>query len=141
MRKTVMLLGLVLMISGCAGSKRNAAASLPLAAPAGTPEAAATAVDEGNKLFAQGRWVEARSRYEAAIKVEPALAEAHYDLALALERLGRQEEATAHYKEAATLAPGNKVIWNAPPFRHVDAEVQDSRLRKRMPVVDPQRPY
>ena len=34
-----------------------------------------------------------------------------------------QAEALAHYKEAANLAPGNRVTWNARPFRPVEVEV------------------
>jgi len=125
---------------GCAGTKPPVASG-PLAAPPGAADASALAVTEGNRLFAQGQWEQARIQYEAAIAAQPTLAEAHYDLALALERLGHSEKATVHYKEAATLAPGHKIIWNAPPFRQYDAEVRDSMLERKRPKIDPQRPY
>jgi len=122
MNKMAMALCMGLLVMGCAGPEKKTEAVLTLKAPAGTPAAAVSAVEEGNRLFANGQWEPAKTQYEAAIKVQPTLAEAHYDLALALERLGHKKEATAHYKEAANLAPGNKVIWNAPPFRrHGDA--------------------
>ena len=140
MKKTLIFLALTVAIAGCTGSEKKAAGS-PLKAPAGTPTAAATAVDTGNNLFAQGQWEPAKTQYEAAITAQPTLAEAHYDLALVLDRLGRKTEATAHYKEAANLAPGNQVIWNAPPFRQYGVEVQDSLLNKKKPHPDPQRPY
>jgi len=51
------------------------------------------------------------------------LAEAHYNLALALEKLGEKAEARKHYVAAANLAPGNKVIWDAPPLRKYESEL------------------
>ncbi len=141
MKNALLFLILTLAIAGCAGPEKKPSAGLPLKAPAGTPTAAVTAVDAGNNLFAQGQWELAKAQYEAAINAHPTLAEAHYDLALALDRLGRKAEATVHYKEAANLAPGNQVIWNAPPFRQYGVEVQDSLLNKRKPHPDPQRPY
>lgn len=139
MKNMLMLLGLVLVVAGCAGPEKKAAvAVLTLKAPSGTPAAAVTAVEEGNKLFAQGQWEQAKAQYEAAIKVQPDLAEAHYDLALTLERLGNKKDSTAHYKEAANLAPGNQVIWNAPPFRKYGNQVEKSGLlSKDKAYMDP----
>jgi len=114
---------------------------LPLKAPTGTPPGAAAAVDAGNSLFEAGQWEQAKGQYETALTAHSTLAEAHYDLALVLDQLGRKAEAMAHYKEAANLAPGNRVIWNAPPFRKYDAEVGKSLYDKRLPHPDPQRPY
>jgi Flp pilus assembly protein TadD len=74
-------------------------------------------MEEGNRLFAEGQWERSKQRYEAAITAQPTLAEAHYNLALTLERLGNRAEARRHYLEAANLAPGHKVIWNSPPLR------------------------
>lgn len=54
--------------------------------------------------------------------MDPSLAEAHYNLALALDQMGEKAEARKHYVAAANLAPGNRVIWNAPPLRKFDRE-------------------
>lgn len=88
-----------------------------LRAPTGTAPEAVTMMEEGNRLFAEGQWERSKQRYEAAITAQPTLAEAHYNLALTLERLGNRAEARRHYLEAANLAPGHKVIWNSPPLR------------------------
>lgn len=142
MHKTLMTLCLVLLVTGCAGPEKKAAtAVLTLKAPAGTRAAAVAAVEEGNRLFAQGQWEPAKIRYEAAITVQPDLAEAHYDLALALERLGNNKEATAHYKEAANLAPGHQIIWNAPPFRKYGNQVEKSGLLSRDKAYMDPKPY
>lgn len=88
-----------------------------LQAPAGVAPALATQLDRGNALFAAQKWDEAEQVYRQTIAAEPTLAEAHYNLAVALHRAGKTVEAKKHYMEAANLAPGNKVIWDAPPLR------------------------
>ena len=71
----------------------------------------------GNQRFAEHLWTAARGKYEEAIQAQPKLAEAHYNLALALYRKGPIAAVRQHFIEAANLAPGHPVIWNAPPFR------------------------
>ena len=88
-----------------------------LLAPAGVSPAVATQLDKGNALFAAQKWAEAEQIYRQVIATEPTLAEAHYNLAATLHRAGKTAEAKKHYMEAANLAPGNKVIWDAPPLR------------------------
>lgn len=139
MKKAVSLLILALMV-GCAGPEKPKVVTL--AAPAGTPPAAATAVEEGNRLFAQKQWEPAKAQYEAAIKIHPDLAEAHYDLGLTLDRLGDKTAATKHYKQAADLAPGNQVIWNAPPFRHYSDDIDRHSLgSKDKAYMDPKKGF
>ncbi len=88
-----------------------------LSAPGGSTPAARNAVDKGNALFAEKRYAEARVQYEAALVADPRMAEAHYNLALTLDRMGQGRVAEQHYLEAADLAPGHKVIWDSPPLR------------------------
>jgi tetratricopeptide (TPR) repeat protein len=106
-----------------------------LKAPPGTASAVTAAVEEGNRLYRQRKWEAARAQYEAAIKAQPGLAEAHYNLALVLEILEGDEKARPHYIEAANLAPGHQVIWNSPPLRrHGDVE---SGSKPSRPLVTP----
>lgn len=88
-----------------------------LRAPSGSVPAASAAVEEGNRLFAARQWEGAKVQYEAALKAQPTLAEAHYNLAMVLDILEQSGAARKHYVEAANLAPGHQVIWNSPPFR------------------------
>ncbi|MBU6433544.1 MAG: tetratricopeptide repeat protein [Nitrospirae bacterium] len=88
-----------------------------LQAPAGVSPAVAAELERGNALFSAQKWAEAEQVYRQTIAAEPTLAEAHYNLATALYRAGNKVEAKKHYMEAANLAPGNKVIWDAPPLR------------------------
>lgn len=120
--KSVMWFIIGVVLVGCAGKSENYAR--PLAAPSGTPPTATAQVDQGNKLYEAGDWEGAKAAYLESIAGQPTLAEAHYNLALTLERLGDKAQAKKHYFEAANLAPGNKVIWDAPPLRRRAAETE-----------------
>ena len=104
-----------------------------LEAPAGVSPVVAAQLDRGNALYAAQEWVEAEQIYRQTIAAEPTLAEAHYNLASTLHRAGKTVEAKKHYMEAANLAPGNKVIWDAPPLR---ARTFDDDLSKKS-YLDP----
>ncbi|HXF92815.1 MAG TPA: tetratricopeptide repeat protein [Nitrospiraceae bacterium] len=104
-----------LVLGGCIGSQEVQQRTLH--APSGTPPAAAAKLEEGNALYAARDWAGAKAAYVSAIELHPTLAEAHYNLGLVLERLGDGKGARKHYIEAANLAPGHKVIWDAPPLR------------------------
>lgn len=114
--RLLMIVSWILLLMGCA-SDPVVQSQPTLRAPNGTSPAALAALNEGNQRFAEGRWGAAKVLYEQASQAQPDLAEAHYNLALALERLGDQEQARHHYIEAANLAPGHKVIWDSPPLR------------------------
>jgi len=106
-----------------------------LHAPVGSVPEAMKAVAEGNQLFATGRWEQAKTLYESAIKVQPSLAEAHYNLALTLDRMGDREHAKPHYMEAANLAPGHAVIWNSPVLRRYGDVKVDKKVGNSTPVL------
>ena len=108
-------------VVGCASQHK--AEVRPLHAAAGTSAVVSQQLEQGNQLFAQQDWAGAQQVYLAAIQADQTLAEAHYNLALTLERLGEKAEAKKHYVAAANLAPGNKVIWDAPPLRKYDREI------------------
>lgn len=114
MRRSLVVMLVGFLVSGCAASTAH---ERTLRAPVGTVPAAASAMDEGNRLFAARQWEQAKIQYEAAIKAQPSLAEAHYNLAMVIEILGDDATARRHYIEAANLAPGHKVIWDSPPLR------------------------
>ncbi|WP_447602873.1 tetratricopeptide repeat protein [Nitrospira sp. Nam80] len=119
-----MLLSFVLLAgslsAGCATDRKEPIQTLR--APAGTAAVVKQEMDRGNGLFASQDWTGAREAYVAVLGMDPSLAEAHYNLALALDQMGEKAEARKHYVTAANLAPGNRVIWNAPPLRKFDRE-------------------
>jgi Tfp pilus assembly protein PilF len=124
---------LTALLVGCAALR---AEDRTLAPPPGTISEAVSAMEEGNRLFAARQWTAAKVQYEAAIRAQPSLAEAHYNLALALEVLGDDPAARQHYIEAANLAPGHKVIWDSPPLRrHGIVESQAEGRTLIMPAI------
>jgi tetratricopeptide (TPR) repeat protein len=107
---------LVLEIGGCAGTPQPPQDE-PLPPPENAIPLVAPLIIEGNRLFAEHRWTAAIGKYEEATQAQPKLAEAHYNLGMALYRKGPVSAARSHFIQAADLAPGHPVIWNAPPFR------------------------
>ena len=105
---------------GCASQKGTP--TNVLAAPAGTSAKAAPSMAEGDRLFHAKDWAGASQAYQEAVAQQPDLAEAHYNLAVALDRMGKKDEAKKHYIAAANLAPGHKVIWDSPPLRETKSE-------------------
>jgi Tfp pilus assembly protein PilF len=87
-------------------------ADTALMAPAGSPGRADN--DEGVGHYKQGHWDVAADWSKKAIKADPNLAEAHYNLALSLDKMGKHEDATASFKKAAELAPTNPAIKDSP---------------------------
>lgn len=87
-------------------------ADTALMAPAGSPGRADN--DEGVSHYKQSHWDVASDGFKKAIKADPNLAEAHYNLALSLDKMGKHEDATASFKKAAELAPTNPAIKESP---------------------------
>jgi Flp pilus assembly protein TadD len=115
MMRTLNFFVLFLLLTGCASQASKSHAMLT--APAGTNPAVATQLDRGNALFSSRDYAGAEQAFRQTIAADSTLAEAHYNLAVTLDRQGNQAEAKKHYVEAANLAPGHKIIWNAPPFQ------------------------
>ncbi|MCG3777552.1 MAG: hypothetical protein JW388_0246 [Nitrospira sp.] len=113
----VRCMSLLVLVSLTACTSLIAKSPAVLPAPAGTSSTVVMQLERGNALFAAQKWAEAEAAYRQTIAAAPTVAEAHYNLATVLYRAGRTVEANTHYTEAANLAPGNKVIWDAPTFR------------------------
>ena len=112
-RKRVLVLGCFLaMMTGCA-TPSGPLAVLPMTSPA-----AAGHNLEGIQQYQVGKWQEAKSLFESAVRADPDLAEAHFNLALTLHMLGDHREATIHFKRASELAPANKEIVGSSVYRN-----------------------
>lgn len=118
-RRWISVLGGCLLLWGVAGcaSDNKPVPLVVLEPPPNAKEQARALLLEGNQRFGEGQWEAAKRQFQSAIDQQSDLAEAHYNLALSLERLGDTANAKKHYIEAANLAPGHKVIWNSPPLR------------------------
>ena len=94
---------LLVALAGCAGYP-------PVQIPSGVHSQAADQVREGIIELQNSEHVAAGDRFETAIILDPKLAEAHYNLAIVLDKQGKHAEAEQHLKEAAALAPNNPAI-------------------------------
>lgn len=112
---------LTLALSACASK----ATPLLLAAPSTAREGAKVHNDRGIRAYQEGHINQAREHFEAAITVDPELAEAHYNLGMTLYRLGSVGDGDQHFIQAANLAPGNTIIWDAPPLRRAAPREKD----------------
>lgn len=124
---SVILAGLVTTVVSCdsgkpaappaPAAKTDTAATVPvldgaLMAAVGSPGQADN--DEGVSQYKQGHMDVATGWFQKAVKADPKLAEAHYNLGLSLDKMGKHEEATAAFKQAAELAPANPTIKDSP---------------------------
>ena len=103
-----------------------AATSVPLAMTPGSNATAAQHNSEGIAHYDMGHWEVAREHFASAIKADPNLAESHFNLALALDKLDLHSEATTHFKQAAELAPGNSAITRSSAYRNHTASPSSS---------------
>lgn len=83
-----------------------------LEAPTGSPGAGHNA--EGISHYNQKHWGVAADHFKEAVKSDDKLAQAHYNLALALDQLGDHKGATEHFDKAFHLAPKEKAIADSP---------------------------
>jgi Flp pilus assembly protein TadD len=60
---------------------------------------------EGNQLLTQGNYAEAANKFEQAVAISPDQEDLHYNLAIALAKLGKTEGAKKHYVEALRIFP------------------------------------
>jgi Flp pilus assembly protein TadD len=77
---------------------------------------------EGIGHYKEGHWAESEKHFRKALEVNANLAEAHYNLALALDKIGNHGDATEHFKKALELAPDNPKIRDSKILKdHVGA--------------------
>ncbi len=125
MRRLKFLLGamlaILILVAGCesktadetkkegeAKEEKAAGAETALMAPAGSPGSMEN--NEGVGHYEQGHWDVSEVHFRKSIELDPGLAVGHFNLALALDKLGKHGEATEHFKQAAGLAPNNAQI-------------------------------
>ena len=84
--------------------------------------------DEGIQAYQQQHWTTAKEHFEATITASPYLAEAHYNLGMALYKLGALLEGDTHFIKAANLASGHKIIWNSRPLAGISVPEKESKM-------------
>ena len=113
--KQVVILGVILALMGTTAcfSKRKPLVPLALA-EANAMSQAVSLTEQGTQAYNTKQFEEAKKFFEQAVSMAPQSGQAHYNYALALNALGKQEIARQHFLEAANLAPGDQVIWDSP---------------------------
>lgn len=86
-------------------------AAMPLKVAA--KSAAESHNNEGIEHYNQGHWDVAKKHFTGAAEADPKSAEAHYNLALALDKSGDHGGATEHFKTALELGKDNPEIANS----------------------------
>jgi len=109
-------LGITMMVFGMAlatnvGWADMGKAAAQLKAAAGSK--ADTHINEGIEHFDKGHWDVAKKHFTEAAKADPKSAEAHYDLALTLDKAGDHKGATEHFKTAYDMGKDNAEIQNS----------------------------
>jgi Tfp pilus assembly protein PilF len=90
---------------------------VPLALESGVKPQAVTLTEQGTQAYQAKQFDEAKNYFSQAVAVAPQSGPAHYNYALALNALGDSDQARHQFMEAASYAPGDKVIWDSPALR------------------------
>ena len=86
--------------SDAGGAVRPVSTQLPLP----QTESVADAFTLGNLCLQQGRWADAITAYQVAVKGDPTFAEAWNNLALAYQNAGQEDKAMAAFRKSKMVA-------------------------------------
>ena len=100
----------LVFVSGISGADMGKGA-MPLKAMAGSK--AEKHITEGIEHYDKGHWDVAQKHFTEAAKDDPKSAEAHYNVALVLDKMGDHAGATQHFKTAYELGKDNPEIQNS----------------------------
>lgn len=81
--------------------------------PAAPGSKAEVAINEGLAHYDKGHWDIAKKHFQEAVQTDQGSAEAHYNLALALDKSGDHKQAIEHFKAAKELGKDNPQIQNS----------------------------
>ncbi len=109
--RVLVAIGFATMQAACAGGNN------PLLMPADSEVNAARHNAEGIVAYEDGEWGMARYHFGMSIALDPQVAETHFNLGLALDKLDLQTEAATHFKKAGELAPTNRAITGSAIYK------------------------
>jgi len=121
----ILALLLVWSVSACA-SESKVRVREPLTLSPSVPPTAQQYTSQGSSAYLTGQYDQAKALFAQAVSTAPNSGEAHYNLGLALFKLGDTDAAREQFFQAGALSPGNKVIWDSPahsPYGSPDANL------------------
>ena len=78
-------------------------------------------VERGNKFVQDNLLARAKTEYQKALKVFPRHVDALYNLAVACEKLGQNDEALEHYRHYLEIRPNDADVWTQLGVRYDEA--------------------
>ncbi len=112
--KLLGVLGVVLLCLSMTACFQKRKPLVPLLLEGDVKSQATALTEQGTQAYQAQQFQDAKHHFEEAVALAPESGQAHYNYALALNALGKQDVARQHFLEAANLAPGDQVIWDSP---------------------------
>ncbi len=122
-KHSVLVILSVLLITACyGGGSSNSKAQIPsLMSPKTVTGNAASKNNEGVDHLVQGHYKTALKYFQEAISAKPDFAEAHFNLAISLDGMGKHTEATSAFEKAKEFGGDNlKIAENAILKKHLN---------------------
>ena len=96
-------------------------------------------VERGNNFVQDNSVQRAKSEYQKALKIFPRHVDALYNLAIACEKLGQNDEAVEHYRHYLEIRPNDADVWTQLGVRYDEAgKTADARAAyEKALVLDP----
>jgi len=112
MKKSVLLFVVILMVSCSRGGGGGATAQIPsLMSPSEmSNQEAASKNNEGVDHLVQGHYDVSKPLFEQAIEAKSNFAEAHFNLGVTFDGMGKHQEATESFKKAMEFGKENPKI-------------------------------
>ena len=143
---TTVLLVLFLLLSFSTNSSmaKEPFRKMALEAKGAEKNKAAEINNAGVRHFSGKHWTESSEFFEDALKIDPDLAEAHFNLGLVLHKKNKHKAAAEHFRKAAELAPDDKRIRDSEILKehlhhkkgtepnHKEHMTHDSEMKEKM---------
>jgi Tfp pilus assembly protein PilF len=110
--KTILSAMFAVAFSMTAAAWADMAKTAP-AIPAQAGSKAEVHINEGIAHYNQNHWDVAKKHFQQAVDADGNSAEAHYNLALSLDKAGDHKKAIEHFREAQKLGQNNPDIQNS----------------------------
>ena len=109
----VLVLFLLLSLPANTSIAKEPFRKMALEAKGAEKNKAAEINNDGVRHFSGKHWTESSEFFEDALKIDPNLPEAHFNLGLVLHKKNKHKEAADHFRKAVELAPKDKRIRNS----------------------------